>query len=290
MRTSVILSTYNSPGWLRKVLWGYFCQSRLDFELVIADDGSRDETLTLLREMAHESPVPLAHVWQPDDGFQKCRILNKAISVARGEQLLVSDGDCVPRRDFVATHQDRATPGAFLTCGYFKLPPTVSQALTRADIERQDAFSARWLLTHGMPPTLKLLKLLARGSVSEWLNRHTPARLSWNGHGASCLKREALQVNGFNEAMQYGGLDVEFGVRLNHVGIRAQHIRYSSTVVHLHHGHGYVTPEMTARNRTIRRQTRELRLQRAELGIDQWLGPDGQPRLGPDDRVEWLRP
>ena len=44
MDVSVILSTYNSPDWLEKVLWGYSCQSQGDFEVVIADDGSGDET------------------------------------------------------------------------------------------------------------------------------------------------------------------------------------------------------------------------------------------------------
>ena len=42
MKTSVIFTTYNSPTWLEKVLWGFFSQTYRDFEIVIADDGSRD--------------------------------------------------------------------------------------------------------------------------------------------------------------------------------------------------------------------------------------------------------
>ena len=37
---SVIISTYNQPEWLKKVLFGYENQSFRDFEIVIADDGS----------------------------------------------------------------------------------------------------------------------------------------------------------------------------------------------------------------------------------------------------------
>jgi glycosyltransferase involved in cell wall biosynthesis len=44
MKTSVILSTYNSVVWLEKVLWGFSAQTITDFEIVIADDGSNDET------------------------------------------------------------------------------------------------------------------------------------------------------------------------------------------------------------------------------------------------------
>jgi hypothetical protein len=125
--------------------------------------------------------------------------------------------------------------------------------------------------------------------LDEWLNRWTPARSTWNGHSASCLRRQAVQVNGFNEDMQYGGLDVEFGLRLNHVGIRTRHIRYSTVPLHLHHDHGYVTPGMRERNAEIKKRTRQQKLERAGHGLDQWLAADGCTTLGPDDRVEWLR-
>ena len=289
MKTSVIISTYNSPTWLEKTLWGFFCQSRQDFELLIADDGSRPETLERLRALAARSPVPLAHVWQPDDGFQKCRILNKALAVARGERILLTDGDCIPRRDFVDVHTQLADPGCFLTGTYFKLPKNVADAITEADVQRQDAFRAGWLLRRGLPFTSKLLKLVTGPPVDEWLNRVTPARPTWNGHSASCLRTQAIQVNGFNEDMAYGGLDVEFGLRLNHIGVRTRHIRYNTVTMHLHHGHGYVTPGMREASAKVKERTRHQKLTRAERGLDQWLQPDGRVTLKPDDRVEWLR-
>lgn len=289
MKTSVIISTYNSPTWLEKTLWGYFHQSRNDFELLVADDGSRPETAERLRVLAQRSPVPLAHVWQPDDGFQKCRILNKALAVARGERILLTDGDCIPRRDFVDVHTRLAAPDCFLTGTYYKLPKNVADAITEADVQRQDAFRAGWLLTHGLPFSSKLLKLVTGAPLDEWLNRWTPARPTWNGHSASCLRSQAIQVNGFNEDMQYGGLDVEFGLRLNHIGVRTRHIRYSTITMHLHHGHGYVTPGMREHSHDVKERTRSLKLQRAERGLDQWLSRDGQATLNPDDRVEWLK-
>jgi glycosyltransferase involved in cell wall biosynthesis len=290
MTTSVIISTYNSPTWLEKTLWGFFHQSRQDFELLIADDGSRPETLARLRELAARSPVPLAHVWQPDDGFQKCRILNKALAVARGERILLTDGDCIPRRDFVDVHTRLAQPDCFLTGTYFKLPKNVADAITEDDVKRQDAFRAGWLLNHGLPFTSKLLKLVTGPPVDEWLNRWTPARPTWNGHSGSCLRAQAVQVNGFNEDMAYGGLDVEFGLRLNHIGLRTRHIRYSTVTMHLHHGHGYVTPGMREASAEVKERTRHQKLTRAERGLDQWLAADGRPTLKPDDRVEWLKP
>lgn len=44
MYLSVIISTYNQPQWLEKVLYGYLQQTYKDFEVVIADDESDKET------------------------------------------------------------------------------------------------------------------------------------------------------------------------------------------------------------------------------------------------------
>lgn len=288
IKTSVVLSTYNAPDWLEKTLWGFFQQTRRDFEILVADDGSRPDTLARLRDIARRSPVPLAHVWQPDEGFQKCRILNKAIAVARGERLLLTDGDCIPRADFVDVHARLGQPTNYLSGGYFKLPLPVAEAIAEADLQTQRPFQARWLLDQGMPWSPRLWKLAVRPPFDEWLNRLTSARRTWNGHNASCLRRYALQVNGFEEQMQYGGEDVEFGFRLAHIGLEGRRMRFSTVTLHLHHERGYVTPGMRERNIGFMQRTLRDKRTRAELGLDQWLAADGQVTLGADDRVQWL--
>ena len=69
--TSIIISTYNSPEWLAKVLYGYNNQSYRNFEIVIADDGSRQETIDLIETIKAEVFYPIIHVWHEDNGFQK---------------------------------------------------------------------------------------------------------------------------------------------------------------------------------------------------------------------------
>ena len=133
MLISVIFTTYNSPLWLEKVLWGFDAQTDHNFEIVIADDGSREETRQLVERFARATERPIQHIWQADDGFQKCRILNKAIVAARGDYLILTDGDCIPRKDFVSVHRANAEPGSFLSGGYFKLPMSISQSITRSD-------------------------------------------------------------------------------------------------------------------------------------------------------------
>ncbi|MCI6200920.1 MAG: glycosyltransferase, partial [Paraprevotella sp.] len=43
MTIGVIISTYNNPRWLEKTLWGYMAQTRKADEIIIADDGSKDD-------------------------------------------------------------------------------------------------------------------------------------------------------------------------------------------------------------------------------------------------------
>ena len=78
MTISIIITTYNAPDWLEKVLWGYQQQSYRDFEVVIADDGSGPATRDLIDRMRGEVFFPIQHIWHEDIGFRKCTILNQA--------------------------------------------------------------------------------------------------------------------------------------------------------------------------------------------------------------------
>lgn len=271
MKISVIFSTYNQPAWLEKVLWGFFEQSRKDFEIVIADDGSTPETAQLIERLRHEAPVPIRHVWQPDEGFQKCRILNKAIVAATGDYLIFTDGDCIPRNDFVEQHARHAAPNRYLSGGYFKLPMAISQVINRDDVRQQRPFAPAWLKASGMQVGMRGFKLTARGVTSALLNRLIPVKATWNGNNASCFRDLIYQVNGFNELMQYGGQDVEFGLRLKHIGVQPRRIRFSTIGVHLDHSRGYVTDAMRNNSAAEIQKTRDQRRKWSPLGIDQYL-------------------
>ena len=139
-KISVIISTYNAEEWLKKVLWGFNQQIFKSFEVVIADDGSRDSTRLLIEEMAKEVDYEIVHVWQEDDGFQKSRILNKAVKACRASYIIMTDGDCIPREDFVQVHYINKEKGYFISGGYYMLPMNISKAITLEDIEKQNCF------------------------------------------------------------------------------------------------------------------------------------------------------
>src|SRR5687767_1410582 len=114
MRTAVIVTTYNRPDALAATLDGFFAQDDRDFELLIADDGSRDDTRALIEGYARRAPFKLTHVWQEDRGFRAGAARNRALSQTGAEYMIFSDGDCVPPPFFVRRHVALAERGAFL--------------------------------------------------------------------------------------------------------------------------------------------------------------------------------
>lgn len=264
---SVIITTYNQPEWLRKTLLGFEQQDISNFEVIIADDGSGDETNAIIQQFIDRKQLDINHVWHPDTGFNKCAILNKSILAAKFEYLIFTDGDCIPRKDFVSVHIDNAQKGRFLSGGYFKLNSDISKCITDYDIEKQAPFMVKWLLHKGQSFTYKMLKFGRYELIQSFLNLLTVTKATWNGHNVSGWKSDILAVNGYNEDMQYGGLDRELGERLENFGVHGKQIRYSAICVHLDHPRPYRTNDTLSKNRAIRDRVKRQRIVWAENGI-----------------------
>ncbi len=170
MFASVIFTTYNHPKWLEKTLWGFSMQSYRDFEIIVADDGSDPQTRAVIEALQPQIDLPIQHIWQEDDGFQKCKVMNKAIVASQGEYLIFTDGDCIPHPDFVKNHVELATENTLLSGGYFKLPIEVSRAISKQDILSGNATRPGWLLSHGVPFNPKIIKLLSHPIISKFFD------------------------------------------------------------------------------------------------------------------------
>ena len=265
MTITVIISTYNNPRWLEKTLWGYMNQTRKPDEIIIADDGSGPETRELV--MSYACELPIKHVWHEDNGFRKTEILNKALREAQGEYLIFTDQDCIPRSDFVATHEKMARPGHFLSGGYFKLPMAISEMIDRNHITSGDAFRLEWLRAHGLKTTFKCTKLVPKPWFSAMMNAITPAKATWNGMNSSGWRADIMAARGFDERMRYGGEDRELGERLVNAGITGVQIRYTAIVLHLDHDRPYVNAQAIEENNAIRAYTKKHHLTATEHGL-----------------------
>ena len=113
MKVSVIVTTYNRPDALKKVLDGLLHQTRFPSEILVADDGSNDATRQMLEVYIRYPQIRILHVRQEDKGFRAARIRNKAVVASKGDYLILLDGDCIPEKHFVQDHESLAQKGCF---------------------------------------------------------------------------------------------------------------------------------------------------------------------------------
>lgn len=265
LRLSVIVSTYNSPRALRLVAAGLARQSVLDFELLVADDGSGDETRLLVGEIARSAPFEVRHVWHEDDGFRKWKILNSAVEAARGDYLVFFDGDCVPPRHCIETHAAAARPAHYLTGAKILLSRALTDRLTpeavaRGDLDRPGLWWLRARKSH---------RLLA-GRIPfcrEYLNARVPRAPAWRGENSSAFTEDIVRVGGFDERFTYGYGDAEFGHRLQNAGVMPISIRYTAPVFHLEHRRPYARVDLIERNRKLLEETIATRNRFTEFGL-----------------------
>lgn len=261
----VIISTYNNPKWLEKVFWGLECQTKKPVEIILADDGSGEETRELIER--YNDRLPLRHVWHEDKGFRKTTILNRAVEAATADYLVFMDQDLIPRKDFVQQHYRHAKKGHFLSGGAILIPRELSENLTEEDIRSQRAFSIRWLRENGMPWNWKMSKLTGNRFLARLMDGITPTKASWNGGNASTWREYILHAKGFDTRMRYGAEDREFGQRLENAGITGLQLRYRTPLLHLWHERPYRNPEDWQRNRAIWQTTRKTHITQTEYGL-----------------------
>lgn len=98
MKISVVMCTYNGASYLREQLQSIKAQTRAADEIIICDDGSTDETITLLTEFARDVPFKVDIV-QNAERLGSTLNFSKAIELSSGELIILTDQDDIWRND-----------------------------------------------------------------------------------------------------------------------------------------------------------------------------------------------
>lgn len=230
MKISIIITTYNSPHMLKKVLDGLIHQTVAPHEVIIADDGSTLKTAELLNNYAsHALGCPMIHVWHEDRGFRAAEIRNRALRNSSGDYVIFLDGDCIPGAHFVADHKILAKQGFFFQGKRILIERDYAEAFTFEDTLN----------------TAALIWETVRGRIS---NAHhllrfpffpvfTNVKMSGTRSCNLGVFREDLQrVNGFNEQfIGWGGEDSELVARFYNLGLKRREHPFMAICYHLWH-------------------------------------------------------
>ena len=263
MKISLVATTYNWKMALGLCLESIFAQTRLPEEIIVADDGSREDTAELVRTYRAKSPVPLIHVWHPDEGFQAAKTRNRGIAAARGDYIVLLDGDMIANRFFIEDHGRLAKPNAFVQGKRAMLSAEATRRILESGTVRIGPFSSGVKLSHR--------RFLLRSRFLAGLFSATDRRLRGT---MSCnmafWRSDALRVNGFDERfVVYGGEDGDFALRLMHLGLRRQYVKHLAFGAHLYHP--CRANSAGPSNEPFVQQCRESGATRCERGIDRYL-------------------
>jgi glycosyltransferase involved in cell wall biosynthesis len=222
---SVVVTTYNSPVYLGKVLEGYLDQTVFPCELIVADDGSTAETAEVVKAFQQRTPFTILHVWQEDLGFRAARIRNEAVRSSAGDYLVFSDGDCVPHRQFIQDHLRHREAGFFVQ-GKRML---VSQKSSPGFRSPRFGQLATMCLRRELSGCHHLLRLPGLAVRKNGLRGIKTCNLALS-------RADFLAVNGFNEEFTgWGREDAELVARLYKYGLRRKDPPFSALVYHLWH-------------------------------------------------------
>jgi len=232
---SIIVTTYNREDALDAVVRSLARQQDVNFEVIVADDGSDETTARLIDTWKPRFGRRLDHVWHADLGFRAAEIRNRAILAARGAYCVFLDGDCIPRSDFVASHRRLAEPGWFVTGNRVLLSGGLTSDVLREKLTPEEWSLARWVSERrlGRINRLSALLHLPLGPL-----RRVRQRV-WRGARSCNLaiwRSDLDRVDGFDADYNgWGKEDSDIIVRLLHAGVRRKDGTFATGVLHLWH-------------------------------------------------------
>ncbi len=268
MLISVVVTTYNRPDALQAVLEGLCGQTDRGFEVLVADDGSRDDTRAVVVDASRAAPVKIRHFWQEDRGFRAGAARNRSTAAAHGDYVIFLDGDCVPRPHFIARHRALAENGWMVAGNRVLLSESFTRDALAAHAPLHSWSDAQWREAHrrgDINRTLPLRHLplgpLRKLAAGRWQRVRTCNLGVW--------RSDLQRVNGFDETFEgWGYEDSDLAVRLINSGIRRKEGAYATGVLHLWHRENDRRAEGENWNRL--QQRIHGRATRAERGLDQY--------------------
>ena len=264
---AVLVSSFERPQHLLRVLHSLAAQEGVEgrFEVVVTDDGSRDQTLRLADDFASRAPFRVKVSTHPHETFQLARCRNEGVRASSAPYLLFLDGDCMVPPDHLRIHLERAQRKV-VQAGYCVL----LDEQTTATLSVDDVLSGRFLELASDQELKKLAKMHRKARFYEWIGH--PSKPKLFGGNVGIHREDYESVNGYDEAFEgWGCEDDDLRIRLRQAGVRVRSILGWTRTYHLWHPKGETSPANWRDGRNvdkIRRQQIATRCRRGLFPLD----------------------
>jgi len=265
LKTTLIISTYNWPEALDLCLKSVMEQKTLPYEILIADDGSKQPTLEVVKKYQSISKATIKHIWHEDNGFELAKIRNKAIAQASGDYIVQIDGDLILHPYFIQDHNDFAKKNSFVRASRIYISNELSkEKLTTLDtaINPFAKGITNFFSSFRIPFLWKKFETNYKNSGEE----------RWEIHGCNMAfwREDAIEVNGYNEDFKgWGPEDKEFVARLLNAGKQKRFLKLGGLVFHI--DHPINKKENLRKNQEIFEETKRNHIKFCKNGINQYL-------------------
>ena len=225
---ALLISTYNWPEALHLVLESVRRQYLLPDEVLIADDGSGEETTHLIRHFQQDFPVTLHHFWQEDKGFRKTQIMNKAVAASNCDYIIQIDGDIVLHPSFIADHISVSEKGTYIKGSRVLL----SQPKTRELLHAQRPVSLSAFST-GIVNRINAMRIPA---IASFFVKKRKRSHDLRGCNCAFWRTDFMTVNGYNNDLSgWGHEDIELAARFVNLGLLQKRVKMLAVCYHLFH-------------------------------------------------------
>jgi glycosyltransferase involved in cell wall biosynthesis len=223
------MNTFNRAHLLRLALASYLRQSQGGFEVVVADDGSTDDTLEVVEAFRMKASFPVAYVRQEHHGHRRAAVLNRGIERCRHEQILFTDCDSLALSNLIEVHRRHARPERLLCGGYVRLSREATEALTASEV-LDGTFEQLFALKGRLDVLRKHLE--ARWQIF-LRHKRRPHNMGLN----YSVPREALiRINGYDEEFEgWGAADGDVRERLRAAGVQPVSLYSKAVILHMWH-------------------------------------------------------
>lgn len=262
---SLLVTTYNWADALERVLLSVAAQRVLPKEVVIADDGSGEDTAQLVKRLQVTFPTKLIHCWQEDKGFRAAAIRNKAIAKMTSDYVVMIDGDMVVNPDFIADHLSAAREGCFIQGSrVITSAPAGHKLLSSSQASYPNFF---WC---GISNRFNTLRFPLLSAAFSSVNTSLSGTKTCN---FSVWRSDLLTVNGFDESYEgWGREDSDLAARLLHAGKRRIKLKLMAVAYHLYHNENSRNC-LSSNDVLLARCIAEKRI-RSIRGVDQYIRDD----------------
>ncbi len=258
---TLITPTYNWPEALELLLLSVLNQTILPNEVIIADDGSRQETKQLIEHYQKIFSIPLIHIWHEDVKNRKPKIMNKAIAIAKNDYIIEIDGDIIMNKYFIEDHLTFAEKGIYLYGSRVNIQEKLLPKLFFEKIITLNLFS------EGIKKRGRTIRF---PFLMNFVKNVDKRSRKLRGCNMSFWREDIIKINGFNEDLVGWGIDdSEMIQRLHNIGIKGKRLKFAGIAYHVYHKEQ--SKSHIEINNEIERLTTEKKLTFIEKGINQYL-------------------